>query len=375
MTSVPDCQSLEAQNLRETGVRANRLAAAFRATSSSYKFYWFLALLDALPDLDGPVPVERIVRSMVIRAWSTVAQYHLSLGGTDRVQRCVLELQAHAGLGGTETRQRLESVLDAWPDLSRWSEDLVRFVPGRFLGPWFPEVARSRPYDRRGFRDVADAAALAWRTPEEGPYRLLDTAGVHMIEISPAWSRWLSDNLALVRGYAEHELCRYLQARNPGVPGIVDKLDAPGRRALTVPRRWWRGLIEGGGEGVTDLYSGADLGAEFDLDHFLPWTFVAHDEAWNLCPTTIVMNRSKGDRIPDLDIFLPRLARLHARALTVREIPGEMARSYSDFLRIEIAGSRELLEEKLHERYRDVVRPLAQIAANQGFVEGWRPHP
>ena len=358
-----------------TGPRTAELATVFRATSSSYKFYWFLALLDALPYLDGPIPVMRLVRTMVIRAWSTVARYRLSLGRTDRLQQCVLDLQAHAGLGSTETQSRLEAALDAWSQLPRWSEELARFVPGRFLGAWFPEVAQTRPYDRRGARDVAAAAYRAWGSPAEGPYRLFDQNGRQMIEVAPAWRDWLSGNEVLSRGYAEHCLCRYLQARNPGVPGIVHKLEVPGRRALTVPRRWWRDLLGRGSVFAVDLYTGGALDAGFDLDHFLPWTFVAHDEPWNLAPTIAAVNRSKGDRLPDLDAFLPRLARLHSEALAVPEMPPALARSYSEFLRTEVGGARRLSDDEVLGRYRDVVQPLAQIASNQGFVGGWRPGP
>ena len=87
------------------------------------------------------------------------------------------------------------------------------------------------------------------------------------------------------------------------------------------------------------------------------------------------MNRSKGDRLPDLDAFLPRLARLHAEVLAVPEMPSTIARSYSEFLRTEVGRGRRLPEHEVFGRYRDVVRPLAQIASNQGFVGDWRPRP
>ena len=125
---------------------------------------------------------------------------------------------------------------------------------------------------------MADAAGLAWGTADAGPYRLFDQDVRQMIELAPAWARWLSANEALVRGYAKRRLCDYLQARNPGVPGIVHKLDAPVRLMLSGPRRWWKDLNGRGGGLVEDIYTSKRLDADFDVDHFLPWTFVAHDE-------------------------------------------------------------------------------------------------
>ncbi len=170
-------------------------------------------------------------------------------------------------------------------------------------------------------------------------------------------------------------MCGYLQARNPGVPGTIDKLEAPGRRALAGPRRWWSDLIGRGGVLARDIYTGVPLGADFDVDHFLPWTFVAHDEWWNLAPTTAATNRSKGDRLPDLDLFLPRLADLHAQAIALPDLPAAVVRGYSEFLRVDLAGLERPPRDVVVDRYRDLLLPLAQIASNQGFSCGWRPTP
>ena len=35
------------------------------------------------------------------------------------------------------------------------------------------------------------------------------------------------------------------------------------------------------------------------IDHFVPWSYVAHDELWNLTPTTRCINSSKSNSLPD----------------------------------------------------------------------------
>jgi hypothetical protein len=57
------------------------------------------------------------------------------------------------------------------------------------------------------------------------------------------WRDWLEANRALVLGFTEQRLSRYLQARNPNVPAIVHKLQLPQRRSLTQARLWWAQLI------------------------------------------------------------------------------------------------------------------------------------
>lgn len=252
-------------------------------------------------------------------------------------------------------------------------EDLSRFVPGRFLGAWFPTISRIHPYDRRGVRQVALAADRARGTHEQGPYRLLDQEGVSYIELAPGWRAWLEEHRALVVGFTEQRLTQYLQARNPNVPGIVRKLELPTRRSLAQARAWSSQLIAGAEQGLTyDIFSLQPIGPAFELDHFLPWSFVAHDEFWNLCPVGRATNRGKGDHLPDLDLYLPRLGALHAAVLRRDGLPAALRGSYAELLGFEVCERTQIDADLVTTRYEAVIRPLAQIALNQGFPAGWR---
>ena len=90
-------------------------------------------------------------------------------------------------------------------------------------------------------------------------------------------------------------------------------------------------------------------------------------------PTAAAANRSKGDSIPDMGVFLPRLARLHAEVIVTAELPPAMAGSYSDFLRMDVATARAEHRNEIADRYSERLAPLAQIAISQGFPGGWRP--
>ena len=224
-------------------LRTKEIGFAFRDVASSYKFYWFLAILDQLPNLDQPAPVELIIRGMISRAWATVAIFRLSLGKVDRLQDCVRAFQATASLGNRASAARLDSELARWQGLAAWADEIGRFVPGRFLGTWFPEIARHAPYDRRGARDVAFAAERAWGTAESAPYRLVNNLHGATIELAPGWKDWLSHHQAILTGFVEHRLASYLQVRNPNVPGIIAKLALPRRRTLGPARKAWEWVL------------------------------------------------------------------------------------------------------------------------------------
>lgn len=76
-----------------------------------------------------------------------------------------------------------------------------------------------------------------------------------------------------------------MQNRNPGVPGIIYKLEPEnaGIRKLQNARKLWNMVMDR--HEIMDIYNGRRLNnIGFDLDHFVPWSYVASDELWDLLP-------------------------------------------------------------------------------------------
>ena len=48
---------------------------------------------------------------------------------------------------------------------------------------------------------------------------------------------------------------------------------------------------------------------KYDVDHFIPWSFVMNDELWNLMPMDSSLNSAKNNRLPDWNDFFIRFAR------------------------------------------------------------------
>ena len=104
---------------------------------------------------------------------------------------------------------------------------------------------------------------------------------------------------------------RFLQDRNPGVPGIVYKLEDEENRVrkLEKVRDLWRTYEKVSGKEIYDLYSGQKIQADrLSIDHFVPWSYVTNDELWNLAPMDRGNNSSKGNRLPEWKRFFPRLS-------------------------------------------------------------------
>ena len=56
---------------------------------------------------------------------------------------------------------------------------------------------------------------------------------------------------------------------------------------LASKNSFWRGIDE----------------EKYNVDHFIPWSFVMNDELWNLMPMDSSLNSAKNNRLPDWNDF------------------------------------------------------------------------
>ena len=108
----------------------------------------------------------------------------------------------------------------------------------------------------------------------------------------------------------------------------------------------------------------------YDLDHFIPWSFVSHNQNWNLIPADESFNSSKSNRIPDLDYYLPKMAEVQHKALCLY-IPQSGKRDNILDEYYALGYSPQDLMQMSEEQFLNVCRktfsPLSQMAVNMGF--------
>ena len=119
----------------------------------------------------------------------------------------------------------------------------------------------------------------------------------------------IQDNTVSILGWIQYEKVKWLQNNNPEVPGLVYKL-APmdeKMRKLEKVRRLWNGILEL--TEIRDVFNDKPIRIkEYDVDHFVPWSFVMNDELWNLMPVDSSLNSSKSNRLPKWDLYFGRFA-------------------------------------------------------------------
>ena len=159
------------------------------------------------------------------------------------------------------------------------------------------------------------------------------------------------------------------------MPNVSAKLFRPEQRDLKQARTFWKVVITET-QPVRCIYSQEPISADdFSLDHFFPWSFVAHDLLWNLIPTTKSVNSRKGDQLPDISLYFEPFARLQYEAVQALSVPthGKILEDYiilsksdsaTDLKRIPFRSFRQILL--------DSIAPQMQVARNMGFPGNWR---
>ena len=144
------------------------------------------------------------------------------------------------------------------------------------------------------------------------PYTITYDNGYNKkIILNEEWIRFINDNFDILKNWIQLKKIFFLQKRNPGVPGIIYKLgDESEKRRLGKARDLWKLYSEIKKEPLMDIYTEDYLiDNQFDLDHFIPWTYIANDELWNLTPMTKSLNCSKSNNLPDWDTYFFRMAK------------------------------------------------------------------
>ncbi len=356
------------------------LSRLFDDTSNCYKFFWFQAILGKLTEEKTRFAYDELINEMIADAWYMVTEYHLRLGPlgvTDNLEEAVKYIGTKDLFPASERRAVIISYLENTDDkqLLWYKKELIKNVPYRLQSPFLDEIK----IDHR-----------EWGRPEElsqkinqqrrllyyfDSFKQLST----VIRINEDWVPYLLRNKEILRGWLQLNLIHYLQRRNPSVPGIADKLSTPQSRDIERVRKYWKLIIDLRPD-IKDIYGHVDLVDEsISVDHFVPWQYVAHDELWNLHPTTKSINSSKSNGLPDWNLYFEPLCKLEYVSYSLSRENGAVAEAFDKVSKYHLNNEEVkkslycdgLSEKDFGERLFNVIGPIYNAAKNNGFKE-WR---
>lgn len=343
---------------KSDGLPVNLLAACFNNTSATYKYYWLLSILQEVEKGNLVVSKRTLFARMISNAWFTVNYFHVSFGKQDLIQDAIHVINEIEKITIDEKREtvfkKLHSTRSTITKKQLWHFN--KNVPHWFLSPWFPRE-----------KNETDSAREKRIYTESKSFSEKCLYGLHQdeIEINPEWTNYLISNARVLKDFCFWNLALFLQAKNPNVPDIPNKLIKPAARsALTQQRtQFWDLVLKELGS-VKCIYTGEILiVGKYAVEHFIPYTFVSHDLIWNLIPADKSINSSKSDRLPPLEKYFNPFFDLQKSAIEIMSVKYPKSKLLEDYLTI----FPDLKSGFSKYKFKDIIQPLVTIASNNGF--------
>ena len=284
--------------------------------SYCYKFYWLEAIVQLISKGVTQTTFDAVIDEMICNAWYSVREFHIHLSGMqmdgdvrDGLERAIKRLSELSGLQANASDVEIKNAIKEHElELKVAKEQLTNMVPYRALAGFFDKaeeaadwgsVKRMTAYIERINRDVVLL-----------PYTLGESSKLKKeIYFQPSWMEMIQDNTVSILGWIQYEKVKWLQNNNPEVPGLIYKL-APldeKMRKLNHVRKLWDGILDL--RGINDVFTNAPINQDkYDVDHFIPWSFVMNDELWNLMPMDSSLNSAKSNRLPNWNDYFTRFA-------------------------------------------------------------------
>lgn len=362
----------------EEELPVNLLAGIFRDKSQSYKLFWFQAIVEAVCTGKTAMDYDYILNQMISKAWYMVIEYHLNLGPSDAIEILIKELSQKFSLMAAEKNQNIISFLMNTQEqcIKEAKRKLALNVPYRLQSPFLGQLTESewRNYDYVASLTRQNERVLYY-------YERLNNNKKH-IHINGRWVSYIIKNEAILKGWIQNELIQYLQKRNPNVPGIPFKLKPPEKRDLKIAIKFWNTVISH--YEITDVYTGNIINEEsiskygkIAIDHFMPWSYVASDEMWNLTPTFASINSSKSNYLPGRKSDKDNLARQQFMVKHMASENKNIGKLYETFKKKHINGTD--IEDRLYNKQNNekefdrilgnIITPIYISANNMGFKD------
>ena len=354
--------------------------------SFCYKFYWLEAIVKLIAENVKETTFDTVINEMICSAWYSVREFHIHLSGIqadgqvrDGLERAIYRLSELSNIRADASKIEILNAIKKYDkELKIYKEQLTNMVPYRALAGFFSKSEGS--VDWGSVRRLTEYIEKVNKETVILPYILGTSSKLDKeVYFNGLWITMIQDNMVPILGWIQYEKVKWLQNNNPEVPGLVYKL-APmdeKMRKLGHVRKLWEGVLELCE--VKDVFTGEVVKAgDYDVDHFIPWSFVMNDELWNLMPMDSSLNSSKSNRLPRWNPFFDRFAEnqyllygvIHEKA----EIHRLFEECYRDNLHSIWAGQELYRKGNSKEEFYNILKknmqPVYDSAKRQGY-EVW----
>lgn len=332
-------------------INNNALASIFNYTSATYKFYWFLAIVEEVESGNKEIQKDRLFARMISNAWYPVKYFRLSFGSQDHISQLINDFFNSTSIKVSDDKAEIRKCLIETKDITILKKlyHLDKNVPHKFLSPWFKGSKKS----------IYESSQLDF---QNSIYHLFKN---HII-VNDNWYDYIQLNAKVIKDFIYWNLALFIQARNPSTPDVINKLIKPAKRnSLTKQRnKFWNIYLEKRPE-TKCIFTNEPLNPKnYHVDHFVPYSFVSHDLIWNLVPINSNFNTSKSNKLPLVKKYFDSFYKLQNDAIQVfgKSMPKNFKEEY-----LSVFPNFEDNEQINYSQYKDVISPLITVAHNNGF--------
>jgi hypothetical protein len=354
------------------------LSSIFDNTTNSYKYLFFISLLNIIKSKKFSVEeifFTDIIVEMLANAWYPHEYFKLSFGKMDKISKAIEMLNINyvkdKNILKNNIRERnIENIVDY----------LSRYVPYRLISPFFHTVLKERGVRcgygnelERSMPSIADEFFHVCKPL----YKFNDQNNPQSLILNEKWLHYFEQHFAIIEGWALWNWLQYMQKRNPTTPSLSNKLFAPiNRNTMAKQISFWKIYLEHTND-FRCIYSNDLINDSYVIDHYLPWSFVAHDQIWNLIPVSKQANSSKSNSLPDSKYYEQfKEIQFHLVKKTYKILSLNRKKYWLDNIEpylcdMNIDESEILNKDLFFKKMDDTMNPLFRIARNHGFKSGW----
>ncbi|WP_284203072.1 HNH endonuclease domain-containing protein [Psychromonas marina] len=316
---------------------------------------------------------QNLVCNMLTHAWFPAVHFKLNLGSQDMILNTLASLNlTQVNIANSKGSPYLKVFSEVKQVLTDdVNNQLLTYVPYRLLQPFFHNELKGKP-DQKKNAITAELSITRFQT-DKPLYKIEQCTNKKSLKLTlhPEWFEYLNNNLIIIKSWVELNWLQYLQTKNPNSPAISNKLCLPSKReALTNQRAFWNELLKQ--ESMACIFSNANLTTQnYELDHFIPWTYVAHNQYWNLLPILDAVNSSKSNHLPAKGKTVDQYVDAHYRAIILAN-KLQKEKIIDDYILVLQCSESDLFNHSVFkERFTRMLETLIDSAALQGFQTSW----
>lgn len=362
-------------------VESGLLSGMLSHFSASYKMYWFKGIfVEVVYKNKAQISYKRIVARMIAAAWYPVVYYKLSLGHADKLAEAIHYVHDFLKISREEKEENIVDFICECtdPKLNKMINDFTSNVPYRLIRPFYQEQLANEKKTNPEYREhMTDSLIEQFNRNDKSAFYMLHDKEKYLT-VSREWMYYLKINSSIIEGWMNYKLIDYVQRRNPNVPAVPLKLFPPTDkdRSLSLETKFWVKVQKE--IPLYDIYTGIEFSEEnlqnnggLSIDHFIPWSFVRHNEIWNLYPMFKNVNSSKSNKLPNKELYLDLFCEKQYQAFILTKNWNKEKKITEQYLHVKEDIFEMDRSDRGHDAFmiamRQTIEPLYQIARNQGY--------